>query len=110
MNIFAKHIDLSKKLNVSVLSNRATARTLYNKEIKKTLYPNVVIDFKDIEFASRSFLDELNSLLAEKRFSNIHKMNMNHQVSKMDKLVSNKSEIVREDFKQKKSEADLMTV
>lgn len=104
MNIFAKHIDLAKVLDVSVLSNRATARHVYESKIEKSWSPKIRLDFRGIDFASRSFLDELNHHLTEKKFTSFEKVNMNEQILKMDELVksrksSNKSQIKREDNK-----------
>lgn len=110
MSIFVKHIELSDKLNVSVLSNRATARVLFKKEIKNTLYPQIRIDFKNIEFASRSFLDELNYLMANKKLINIQKVNMNEQVLRMEKLVTESRKTGNQNFSPKKSESTLITI
>lgn len=91
MNLFAKHIFIYELLNVSVLSNRATARALFNQEIKNSYAISFNIDFKNIEFASRSFLDELNYHLSTKKFCSINKLHMNDQVTRMNELVQRKS-------------------
>jgi hypothetical protein len=81
-----KYIEIRRILDVSVLSTRATARYLFNKEIKKYSQDSFKLDFKGIEFASRSFMDELN-LLIKKYSLAVHKINMNSQIQQMDELV-----------------------
>ncbi len=89
MNLFVKDIKVRKFLGVTVLSNRATARALV-KEIKIKKWKKVKLDFDGIEFASRSFLDELNSKIKEINNIKFNKINMNDQVTKMDALVQSK--------------------
>jgi len=86
MNIFAKHITLNKVLFVSVLSTRATARCLYD-EAMRTSKKKIILDFQDIEFASRSFMDEINYLINNQDQKEFIKVNMNDQVMKMNELV-----------------------
>lgn len=92
MTIFAKHIDLQNALSVDVLSTRATARSL-ESEINSffNLSRSVTLDFEGIEFASRSFMDELNIIIRENDRVDVKKINMNEQVGKMDELIQSSS-------------------
>ncbi|MGK7371020.1 MAG: STAS-like domain-containing protein [Candidatus Halalkalibacterium sp. M3_1C_030] len=85
MSIFDKHIKLKKVFEVTALNNRATAKRLVER-IENSWANTIILDFTDIEFASRSFLDELNSHLPhiDKEIKKIH---MNASVKEMDKLV-----------------------
>jgi len=85
MSIFDKHINLRKEFDVSALNNRATAKKLV-KRIESSWVNTVVLDFSDIEFASRSFLDELNSHLPHID-KEVKKTKMNASVREMDELV-----------------------
>lgn len=85
MSIFDKHIKLKKVFEVTALNNRATAKRLVER-IENSWANTVILDFADIEFASRSFLDELNSHLSHID-KEIKKVNMNSSVKEMDKLV-----------------------
>ena len=85
MSIFDKYINLRKEFDVSALNNRATAKKLV-KRIESSWVNTVVLDFSDIEFASRSFLDELNSHLPHID-KEVKKTNMNASVREMDELV-----------------------
>lgn len=86
MTIFSKHINLNEELLVKILSNRSTARRLFN-ETQKTLWRKVILDFDKIEFASKSFLDELNALIEEQNEKTYVKENMSEEVQKMEQLV-----------------------
>lgn len=86
MSTSANHINLSRFLSLSVLGNRATARLLA-KEIDQAGGEHITLDFSDIEFASRSFMDELNGRIGQREHIKVDKVNMNDQVSKMDELV-----------------------
>ncbi len=89
MSISAERINVSDFLSVTVLSNRATARSLVN-EIMEMNKNKAKLDFVDVEFASRSFMDELNSKIREFSHIKFSKINMNNQISKMDSLVQDK--------------------
>jgi hypothetical protein len=86
MTIFSKHISLSEELSVKILSNRSTARLLFDKT-QKTFWSEVILDFTEIEFASKSFLDELNALINQQDEKTYLKENMAEEVQKMDELV-----------------------
>jgi hypothetical protein len=86
MTIFSKHISLSEELSVKILSNRSTARLLFDKT-QKTFWSEVILDFTEIEFASKSFLDELNALIKQQDEKTYAKENMAEEVKKMDELV-----------------------
>lgn len=85
MSIFDKHIKLRKVFQVTALNNRATARKLVEK-INRSWANTVILDFEYIEFASRSFLDELNSHLPHID-KEIKKVKMNASVKEMGKIV-----------------------
>lgn len=105
-----KHIDLSQYLEVTVLSNRATARTLI-KHIQTLDQENIQLDFSDIEFASRSFMDQLNSEIKDLEQISVELINMNDQVSQMYTLVREKpSEDFWADEKPDKGDADLISM
>lgn len=110
MSIFDKHIVLGEFLNVSLLSTRATARELM-KQIK-TLRLSVVLDFEDIEFASRSFMDELNILVKESRWTRYTYVHMNEQVRRMKNLVerSAKSDFVHKSDKNNSSQSSYVSM
>lgn len=86
MTLFTKNIKLRDLLNVQVLSTRSTARKLFDEVIKKSSSQHFRLDFKDIAFASRSFMDELN-VLAMKLNVTFQEVNMNEQIKKMAQLV-----------------------
>lgn len=69
-----------------MLGNRATARLVVDKIGQMGTEPTT-LDFSDIEFASRSFMDELNGRIGQREHMRVMKVNMNDQVSKMDELV-----------------------
>ena len=83
-------INIQKYLQVSVLSNRSTAKVLLDEALKNK-NTSIVLDFADIEFASRSFLDELNYLINENDDKSFVKINMTNQLQKMDYLVQKPS-------------------
>ncbi|WP_440999825.1 STAS-like domain-containing protein [Fodinibius sp. SL11] len=105
MSIFDKHINLRKEFDVSALNNRATAKKLV-KRIESSWANTVVLDFSDIEFASRSFLDELNSHLPHVD-KEVKKTNMNASVREMDELVQQPKEKVN--YSSTDSEAELLS-
>ncbi|TYP93524.1 hypothetical protein LX73_1229 [Fodinibius salinus] len=105
MSIFDKHINLRKEFDVSALNNRATAKKLV-KRITSSWVNTVVLDFSDIEFASRSFLDELNSHLPHID-KEVKKTNMNASVKEMDELVQQPKDQFDSTFT--KTESELLT-
>ncbi|MGK7370992.1 MAG: hypothetical protein ACNS64_12325 [Candidatus Halalkalibacterium sp. M3_1C_030] len=109
MSIFDKHINLRKEFDVSALNNRATAKKLV-KRIESSWVNTVILDFSDIEFASRSFLDELNSHLPH-IVKEIKKINMSSSVKEMDELVQKPKDHSKAAFSNSKatSESELLT-
>lgn len=101
----AEHIILNTKFSVNSLNTRATAKRLV-KSIEKSWANTVILDFFDIDFASRSFMDELNSHLPHID-KEIKKINMNPSVNEMDELVQRPKEINSNSSKE--SEPELMT-
>lgn len=112
MTIFAKHIDLQSALSVDVLSTRATARSL-ESEINSffNFSRSVTLDFEGIEFASRSFMDELNIIIRENDQADVTKVNMNEQVRKMDELVKRSSKKRSwETMRSEPGQSEMMTI
>ena len=73
----------------------------------KLLKKNIILDFQDIEFASRSFMDEINYLISSQDKKEFAKVKMNDQVMKMDDLVQmpvSKEEWISEDNQYEDSE------
>lgn len=92
---FKRTIHLSEELSTSTLSARATARRIF-KSINKYWFINVIeLDFREIQFCSRSFMDELNHLINESQYE-IYKTNMNQSVKKMNEKVQQASQLSRE--------------
>lgn len=110
MSIFDKHIDLHQFLGVKVLSTRATARELM--EQIKTLKFTVYFDFSGIEFASRSFMDELNSLIDESTWTAYKFAGMNEQVRRMNELVSDKDtrEYLNSNKSKKSDQSEMVSI
>lgn len=108
-NLFIKRINLQRDFGVSSLSTRATAKKLINR-IESSWVNTVVLDFSDIEFASRSFLDELNSHLPH-IVKEIKKINMSSSVKEMDELVQKPKDHSKAAFSNSKatSESELLT-
>lgn len=109
MSIFDKHIKLAKVFDVTALNNRATARKLV-KKIKNAWSDTIFLDFTDIDFASRSFLDELNAYLSHID-KEVKKANMSPTVRKMDKLVQKPKDRSKTTYNNSKadSEQELLT-
>lgn len=104
-----KCINISHILEVSVLATRATARRLFSEQIEQSPSNNFELDFSGVEFASRSFMDELNLLVQDHSYS-IHKINMNRQVQQMDKLVQKKDKKHFRPKDRNTSSADVLTL
>lgn len=104
-NLFIKRINLQKDFAVNSLNTRATAKKLVNK-IESSWINTIVLDFSDIEFASRSFLDELNSHLPHID-KEVKKKNMNASVKEMDELVQQPREEVK--YSNTKSKSGVLT-
>lgn len=109
MSIFDKHIKLAKVFDITALNNRATARKSV-KRIEKSWTNAVVLDFEDIDFASRSFLDELNAYLPHID-KEVKKTNMSPTVKRMDKLVQKPKDRSKTTYNNSKadSEQELLT-
>lgn len=81
-------IDLSDLFKSSSLISRQAARELF-EIISKTPSTEIILDFNSINFASRSFFDELNSqrskisLLGKK----VEFMNLNENLNKLLEIV-----------------------
>lgn len=93
-----KLIDL---VEIDTLRHRDTAKNVLEK-VQNTPEEGVIIDFKGIEFASRSFCHELKKGLKKK---DVTYVNMNTVVDAMMQLVAIKPNIkVKNGFKYKKLE------
>lgn len=77
-------ISLKEKFNTTHLSTRSMARELYNDLLQRE-HQESTLDFSGIEFASRSFMVQLYSMLAKHR-SQIRFVNMNETVDRMYQL------------------------
>lgn len=86
MSTFTKNIKIRNLLAVQVLSTRSTAHRLLNEITKMSSRKHFQLDFNDIAFASRSFMDELNVLATQNEIT-FDKVNMNEQIQKMAQLV-----------------------
>lgn len=72
---------------------------------------SVTLDFEGIEFASRSFMDELNIIIRENDRADVKKINMNGQVRKMDELVQSSSKKRSwETMQSESSQSEMMTI
>lgn len=83
-----KIILLTETFKSSSLITRQAARELFDiisgSEDKK-----IILDFDKIEFASRSFFDELNSKMSKIKLlgKNIEMVNLNENLAKLYKIV-----------------------
>lgn len=77
-------ISLKEKFETTHLSTRSMARELYNELLCRESL-DITIDFTGIEFASRSFMVQLYSMLAKHR-SQVRFVNMNENVDQMYQL------------------------
>lgn len=74
-------ILLKEKFETTHLSTRSMASDLYN-ELLQSENQDISLDFSGIEFASRSFMVQLYSMLAKNR-SQVRFVNMNENVDQM---------------------------
>ena len=81
-------INLSELFKSSSLVARQAARELFTM-ISKTSQTEVILNFKDIDFASRSFFDELNSQQSKIRLlgKKIIFINLNENLKKLLEMV-----------------------
>ncbi len=77
-------INLRYTYNTTHLSTRSMAKDLFEKISNKENNENT-LDFSGIEFASRSFMVQLYSMLARQR-SQVRFKNMNENVDRMYQL------------------------
>lgn len=77
-------ILLKDKFNTTHLSTRSMAKELYNDLLHSDNLDST-LDFSEIEFASRSFMVQLYSMLAKHR-SQARFVNMNENVDRMYQL------------------------
>ncbi len=77
-------ISLKEKFETTHLSTRSMARDLYN-DLQQSKNQDITLDFSGIEFASRSFMVQLYSMLAKHR-SQVRFVNMNENVDRMYQL------------------------
>ncbi|MEA2098273.1 MAG: hypothetical protein U9P70_04360 [Patescibacteria group bacterium] len=81
-------IILSEKFKSSSLITRQAARELFDV-IFESDTNKIILDFNKIEFASRSFFDELNSKMNKIKLlgKNIEIVNLNENLDKLYKIV-----------------------
>lgn len=77
-------ILLKEKFETTHLSTRSMARDLHN-DLLQSKNHDITLDFSGIEFASRSFMVQLYSMLAKHR-SQVRFVNMNENVDQMYQL------------------------
>jgi hypothetical protein len=77
-------ISLKEKFETTHLSTRSMARDLFN-DLLQSKNQDITLDFFGIEFASRSFMVQLYSMLAKHR-SQVRFVNMNENVDQMYQL------------------------
>ncbi len=77
-------ILLKEKFNTTHLRTRSMARDPYN-DLLQSKNQDIALDFSGIEFASRSFMVQLYSMLAKHR-SQVRFVNMNENVDQMYQL------------------------
>lgn len=77
-------ISLKEKFNTTHLSTRSMAKELHNDLLHSDSLEST-LDFSEIEFASRSFMVQLYSMLAKHR-SQVRFVNMNENVDRMYQL------------------------
>jgi len=77
-------ISLKEKFETTHLSTRSMARDLYD-DLLQMESQYITLDFSGIEFASRSFMVQLYSMLAKHR-SQVRFVNMNENVDQMYQL------------------------
>lgn len=87
-----KIILLTEIFKSSSLITRRAARELFDV-ISESEDKKIILDFNKIEFASRSFFDELNSKMSEIKLlgKNIEIINLNENLAKLYKIVVNAS-------------------
>lgn len=81
-------IHLNQFAHSSSLTTRQMARELF-EEIKMSGEKKVVLDFKDIQYASRSFFDELNSKISilKRREKQVQCIHLNRSLNQLQRLV-----------------------
>lgn len=90
--MFQNQINLADVFKSSSLISRQAARELF-EIISREQSSEIILDFKDINFASRSFFDELNSqhnkinLLGKK----VEFVNLNENLTKLLEIVISES-------------------
>ncbi len=83
-----KMILLTETFKSSSLITRQAARELFDI-ISESEDKKIILDFNKIEFASRSFFDELNSKMSKIKLlgKNIEIVNLNENLAKLYKIV-----------------------
>ena len=83
-------INVAKQLNTTTAITRESARELFSM-LKQLSEYNIVLDFDEVEYASRSFFDELNSLRIEaKTKKKVNFINLNRDLQALLYLVTTK--------------------
>lgn len=91
-----KIYKIAEFFNSASLISRQAAKKLC-EEVAKLKENTVILDFKNIDFASRSFFDQLNSEMGSLRLANkqVELINLNKNLSELLKLVK---KAARSDF------------
>lgn len=85
----SKTIDLKEYLKSTSLVTRQSVRDLFDM-IEKSEDKIIILDFQDMEFASRSFFDELNDKQSKSN-KKVEFVNLNLDLQKLSEFVANSS-------------------
>ena len=86
----SKTIILKEYLKSTSLVTRQSVRDLFDM-IQKSNDKVIILDFKDMEFASRSFFDELNEKQSKLLDKKVEFINLNPDLQKLSEFVTSSS-------------------
>lgn len=106
-----KIINLGEIFNSSSLITRQMAREIFNI-IAKSDENKIVLDFNKIEFASRSFFDELNNEMSKITLlgKEVEFINLNESIEKLYKMVVDASKSKSSISYSSVSKAEVITI
>lgn len=106
-----KVISLTEIFNSSSLITRQTARELFDI-IAKSDEKKIILDFNKIEFASRSFFDELNNEMSKIALlgKEVEFINLNESIAKLYKMVIDASKSKSSISYSSVSKAEVITI
>lgn len=90
MIMSGKTYEMAEFFGSTSLISRQAAKKLC-EEIARLKVGNVTLDFKNVDFASRSFFDQLNSGISDLKLANkqIELINLSENLKELLKLVKN---------------------